>query len=189
MVLLVPIKIRISYSESLVIKINYLFLAYKIFPRKNKKTKKNKDLEDKNKFDKNGIFNSIETIIVIFNNFVEPIRKIVSGLRVDLINICISVASEDAHETAINYGRLCALFYPTIKTILDNNKPKRYTIKIFPNFKESKTELNLDIKFGISAFNLLKYSMNGLVGFVKYYIKKAKKGVQYEWKTNKRYVR
>lgn len=166
------VNITLSYSDELKIKINYLFLSYSIFPKKEKKNKtvtkeksplKKKSKQVKKKFD-------YRIIKLLLKSILEPTRWTISHIKIDLLSIFILVAGENACETATNYGKICAAAYPIINIILENNKPKEYDIKISPNFYGSKTTIRVNLKFGITIFNLIIILTKIIIRFVSYYI-------------------
>ena len=91
----------------------------------------------------------------------------------------MSFSKEEASETAIEYGKLCSILYPMINLILEYNKPKKYHIKIFPDFNKSKSLVDIDFDFNISIMNVLKCLISLIFEIIINYKKiKTKKGVK-----------
>ena len=72
------------------------------------------------------------------------------------MSLSISVAGDDAADTAIKYGKYCAVVYPAVGTIVRVVKCKGYGVDINPNFSEkAETEINFDFAARIFAFRLI----------------------------------
>ena len=177
--MLIPLKIDLHFNNVWQLKIRYLIFSYNILPKKNNKNSKNeKNIKNKNSNLKN-VFKLLKNIKNIFNIFFTSAKFIIPKLKINLISIFISIAEDNAFDTALKYGKVCGILYPIIKLILDENKPKDYKIKIVPNFDDNKSTLNVDLLFDITIFNLLICIFKVLIETIKYHIKiKTKKGVK-----------
>lgn len=178
------IKINIEYHDTTKVKINYLFFHYNILPKKNNKSK-NKTKKDKKKSSKNkkqdliNTFKDLDNLKAILNIFFNSIKSFILKAKVKLIKIDLSIAKDNACDTALTYGKICATFGPIINIILENDKFKKCSIKIYPNFKETKTIVNADLKIKIKLLNIFSLIVKAILDFIKYYIKiKVKKGVK-----------
>ena len=83
-------------------------------------------------------------------------RIFFSHILVKKLSLSISVAGDDAADTAIKYGKYCAVVYPAVGTIVRVVKCKGYGVDINPNFSEkAETEINFDFAARIFAFRLI----------------------------------
>lgn len=90
-----------------------------------------------------------------------------SHILIKKFSLSISVAGDDAADTAIKYGKYCAVVYPAVGTIVRVVKCKGYGVDINPNFSEkAETEINFDFAARIFAFRLIglavKHGIKGL---------------------------
>lgn len=77
------------------------------------------------------------------------------------MSLSISVAGDDAADTAIKYGKYCAVVYPAVGTIVRVVKCKGYGVDINPNFSEKqkqKLTLTLPQEFSHSDLSVLPLS-------------------------------
>ncbi len=128
---------------------HYLFLTHVLSPKEDKKKKKKKSKKEKpqkKKEKKTSFADKIKSRG--FRGFIEDIKNIVSGAwrmivcvlrRAVLKNLRIhlSVAGEDAADTAVLYGYANAVIYPIISAFLENVRSyKDLDVEITPDFSE-----------------------------------------------------
>ena len=183
--LLSSIRINIEYHDTTKkVKINYLFFHYNILHKKNNKSKE-KTKKDKKKSSKNkkqdliNTFKDLDNLKEILSIFFYSIKSFILKTKIKLINIDLSIAKDNACDTALSYGKICATFGPIINIILKKDKFRKCSIKIYPNFKETKTKVTANLKFKIRLLNIISLIVKAIFDFIKYYIKiKVKKGVK-----------
>ena len=98
---------------------------------------------------------------------VSALQDFFRHILVKKLSLSISVAGDDAADTAIKYGKYCAVVYPAVGTILRVVKCKGYGVDINPNFSEkAETEINFDFAARIFAFRLIglavKHGIKGI---------------------------
>ena len=98
---------------------------------------------------------------------VSALQDFFSHILVKKLSLSISVAGDDAADTAIKYGKYCAVVYPAVGTIVRVVKCKGYGVDINPNFSEkAETEINFDFAARIFAFRLIglavKHGIKGI---------------------------
>ena len=98
---------------------------------------------------------------------VSALQDFFSHILVKKLSLSISVAGDDAADTAIKYGKCCAVVYPAVGTIVRVVKCKGYGVDINPNFSEkAETEINFDFAARIFAFRLIglavKHGIKGI---------------------------
>lgn len=77
------------------------------------------------------------------------------------------MAGEDAAETAVTYGRVCAAAYPAVSILVQAARCKRYEAHIFPDFNEKKTEICLQSRARIRLVFLMWIGLSTLIQGVK----------------------
>lgn len=161
-ILLIPIKIIAKYRlNNFILYLKFAFFKLNILPsesedekekkksKKRKKSKKVKEADQKNKTD-----STKERNISWFIDLLKKIANLAQGVLKDLFKhiiikkmlISISVAGENAAETAINYGHYCSVVYPAVGIIAEHTKCEKYGVDISPNFEE-KANSNYEVDF------------------------------------------
>ena len=98
---------------------------------------------------------------------VFALQDFFSHILIKKLSLSISVAGDDAADTAIKYGKYCAVVYPAVGTIVRAVKCKGYGVDINPNFSEkAETEINFDFVARVFVFRLValavKHGIKGL---------------------------
>lgn len=129
---------------------HYLFLTHVLSPpdekKQNKKKKSKKEKTPKGKDEKSSFAYKIKSDGI--RGFIEDIKDIVKGawrvivcvLRravIRRLRLHLTVAGEDAADTAVIYGYANAVIYPIISAFLENVRSYKETnVEISPDFSE-----------------------------------------------------
>ena len=116
-----------------------------------------------------GLLEFFTQLLKIFSRSAGHLVKYITMPRADL---CMVVRGEDAAETAVMYGRLCASVYPAFE-LLCRLKPCRHPrISIVPDYGEGKTEAVLSVSLRIIPLLVVKEGLvllcRALWTFLKY---------------------
>ena len=142
--------------------------------RKKKDKKTNSETEQPKKrqkkaepYKKYGIEWLLNLIKKVAELAVSALQDFFSHILVKKLSLSIGVAGDDAADTAIKYGKYCAVVYPAVGTIVRVVKCKGYGVDINPNFSEkAETEINFDFAARIFAFRLIglavKHGIKGI---------------------------
>ena len=170
LLLLSSLKITLDIGEKAVFKIEFLFL--KLFDIDSKKTsgsiKEKKKLKKK---DKKSIVDTLKDYASskhkaeLFFEIIEYLKialikfkKLLSHTRFNKAVLDLTVATEDAADTALLYGKVCSAVYPIV-SVLDT------AMKFDPKHISVKTDFaSTQIKFYMSG--VIKVRVIYLVGFV-----------------------
>ena len=149
LVMFIPITLRASYKEEFWCAVYIGFVKLQLVPAKPKKEKKKKKAKKQT------------------HKTVSALQDFFSHILVKKFSLSISVAGDDAADTAIKYGKYCAVVYPAVGTIVRVVKCKGYGVDINPNFSEkAETEINFDFAARIFAFRLIglavKHGIKGI---------------------------
>ena len=106
---------------------------------------------------------------------IKEIAKIVGGLLssvfknivIKKLDLYITVAYEDAADTAIKYGYACAGIYPAMAVILRVFKYRDYNVMIAPDFDKKKTEITVDTQISIVPWFVIAGALKAGVRFLK----------------------
>lgn len=181
LVMFIPITLRASYKEEFWCAVYIGFVKLQLVPAKPKKEKKKKvkkqtpkteqpkkATEKKPSFIKKyGIEWLLNLIKKVAELAVSALQDFFSHIMIKKFSLSISVAGDDAADTAIKYGKYCAVVYPAVGTIVRVVKSKGYGVDINPNFSEkAETEINFDFVARVFVFRLValavKHGIKGL---------------------------
>lgn len=181
LVMFIPITLRASYKEKFWCAVYIGFVKLQLVPAKPKKEKKKKVKKQTPKTEqpkkatekkpslikKYGIEWLLNLIKRVAELAVSALQDFFSHILIKKFSLSISVAGDDAADTAIKYGKYCAVVYPAVGTIVRIVKCKGYGIDINPNFSEkAETEINFDFVARVFVFRLValavKHGIKGL---------------------------
>lgn len=181
LVMFIPITLRASYKEKFWCAVYIGFVKLQLVPAKPKKGKKKKVKKQTPKTEqpkkatekkpslikKYGIEWLLNLIKRVAELAVSALQDFFSHILIKKFSLSISVAGDDAADTAIKYGKYCAVVYPAVGTIVHVVKCKGYGVDINPNFSEkAETEINFDFVARVFVFRLValavKHGIKGL---------------------------
>lgn len=143
--------------------------------RKSKKQKKKKENPAlkwvKALYKKGGvdaITEAFKKIASLAGNVLKPIFK---NIRLRSLDIDITAASDNAADTAINYGKLCAGIYPALSVILNIVKYNDYTVNIRPDFDKKELEADISAEISLIPWIALAGALHALVRFIGFKVK------------------
>lgn len=175
------VHVEIVFTDQLLLTIRYLFINYRVFPpqeqkKKRQKTtpleKKEKEPEDKSGKLKEllkgrGLSGLLSLLGGLSRLAASSAKKLFSHLIIGRFFLSVRVAGEDAAETAVTYGRVCAAAYPAVSILVQAARCKRYEAHIFPDFNEKKTEICLQSRARIRLVFLMWIGLSTLIQGVK----------------------
>lgn len=181
LVMFIPITLRASYKEDFWCAVYIGFVKLQLVPAKPKKEKKKKVKKQTPKTEqpkkatgkkpslikKYGIEWLLNLIKRVAELAVSALQDFFSHILIKKFSLSISVAGDDAADTAIKYGKYCAVVYPAVGIIVRVVKCKGYGVDINPNFSEkAETEINFDFVARVFVFRLValvvKHGIKGL---------------------------
>lgn len=161
LVMFIPITLRASYKEEFWCAVYIGFVKLQLVPAKPKKEKKKKKAKKQTQktkqpkkatekkpslIKKYGIEWLLNLIKKVAELAVSALQDFFSHILVKKLSLSISVVGDDAADTAIKYGKYCAVVYPAVGTIVRVVKCKGYGVDINPNFsKKQKQKLTLTL--------------------------------------------
>ena len=186
--LIYPLSVSLVYDGELELKIRYLFLCFKILPKKEKKQKKQKKSkpkktekteksdnksEDKSKnptkdfIKQKGISGLIELLKKIVDIILKATKSITSHLVISKLDINVLVVGDDAADTAMKFGYLCSAVYPVVSMIESNIKKCKHNENIIAGFNDTETKIYLVLKARIKPLFLLGAALRALFSGIK----------------------
>lgn len=114
--------------------------------------------------DKRSLTESLQLIIDFLSPLPKTIAYLQRGIQIKKLELYLSVAAEDAAQTAVDYGRYCAgisTFLPAVRNIFPLSVK---AIKIVPNFYMNQTRYYIrflvSVRFYRVFVSALRYSMS-----------------------------
>lgn len=178
LILLLPLSLKASYDKDFRCSLNIGFIKFSLYPPKPKKKKKMKSEETdreqkpdekkkKSLVKEKGLSWLIDVIKKTANLASGALKDFFKHIIVKRLMLSISVAGDDAADTAVKYGYCCSAVYPAFGIIAGAVKCRDYGVDISPNFEENaKSSVMLELEAKIKIFRLLalvlKYGFKGL---------------------------
>lgn len=182
-ILLQSLIFTVDYGDDFTVYLRFLFIKIRLFPQKDKKKKKNnvknengkKQSEVKKKVDKSI---DIKGFADTFNEYRTAFRPIINALggfcrhiRIYPLKIRAVLAGKDAADLAIDYGRLCAVFYPSLAWLCGRINIKRKNVYIGVDYLKPKYELEIFFKARIRLIFALGLAVKIIWQLVKIKLK------------------
>ena len=153
--LLLPVKIDFDYDGEVFFKVKYICFTLIDSEEKEKKTKKtSKKKKKKDASQKKESTNKQKNItytIKYYGNMIQlalkQLRWLISFIKIRKFVFDLTVATDNAASTAIEYGEMCAVVYPIISFVQTNTNFKLKTddINIRPDFDNSDSKLKASV--------------------------------------------
>lgn len=184
LLLVIQVSVDINYRDKLLVSVRYA--GIKVFdgskPKKEKPAKESKKQEkpaaDKPKkknfvseiFRKNGKIEGVKFIFGVLKITLSRIIWMLKKIKFRNLYLDISVASDDAANTAVTYGAVCAAVYPVINLLEQNTGFFAKEINIYTDFEK----LSPEIKAAISLKTRLIYALITLIFWLTAFLKLKK---------------
>ncbi|MDR3344060.1 MAG: DUF2953 domain-containing protein [Oscillospiraceae bacterium] len=172
--LCVRVCLLVRYDETLrSVKLSWLFLRFTLYPKKEKpqKPKKPKEKSTEKKKDKpKGKTNllkpytdkeGISGVLFLLQQTADALGGTLRGLRKGLcihnlqVYAGITAESGDAAETAILYGRACAVIYSLVGGIITAVRTYRYDVDVNPDYLARKSRAELYTTVSLRSIRIL----------------------------------
>lgn len=141
---------------------------------KNKKSKKDKPPKKENAAVKwfkktfkergiKGVINVLKEFARLAMTFLKPIFKHIRLRRIDLD---VTVAYEDAADTAVNYGYICSGVYPALSVLLRVMRCGGYSVNIRPDFNKKELEFDVFAEISLVPWFVVFGAVHALFDFI-----------------------
>ena len=186
-----PITLRLSFLNGFSVRLKYLFLSFQLLPQKEKSTGKKKHADRKKKQEESettleklhrltgedsaaGLFDFLRELAVLAAG---SLKTLFHHLMIADFSLDVSAGGEDAAETALTYGKLCAVIYPAVSVLVSQAKTKHYGVSVFPDFSEgAQTKAHMEARLRIKPVFLLSAGIGFLAKLVWAFFKKKISG-------------
>lgn len=168
--LFLPLTVKIGYKEKF--NLSILFSGITVFKLKKTETKKKpKEIKEKdkstkeNKKNKSNVFKVlkekygyIKTIKILFNfanRLLTHIKKLLKHITVNKVIFNLSVTSDNAATTAVEYGAVCSVAYPVFALLSSVARVKLKQINLYADFESQKPRFDFELSITSRVFFLL----------------------------------
>lgn len=179
LLLLMPVRLKVCYKDDFRCTIKIGFVKIQLYPQKPKnkkkkkkpeKTEKKPESEEKKKeslIKEKGISWLFDLIKKVADLAAGALKDFFRHIIVKRLMLSISIAGNDAADTAVKYGYCCSAVYPAFGIIAGAVKCKSYGVDISPDFEENaKSAVNMELEAKIKILWLLalvlKHGYKGL---------------------------
>lgn len=162
LILLIRVKVFAEYTDTLRLSVKVLFIRIRLIdPDKEKKPKKEKKKEEKKKpekkeepkekkekpakqnmlqklKEKKGITGLLSLFTSLAKIAGGALKGLFSHIVIHRLDVGLAIKDEDAAATALTYGRLCSVIYPSVNIITAATKMKDYRVSVEPVFDDSR---------------------------------------------------
>lgn len=169
LILLIRVQVFMEYTDTVRLSVKVLFVRIRLIdPDKEKKPKKEKPAKKKEKpakkkeetkeekekkpnmlsklKDKKGVTGLIELFTSLAKIAGGLLKGLFSHIVIHRLDIGLAIKGEDASATALTYGKLCSVIYPSVNIITAATKTKDYNVTVEPIFDDSReTEVYANI--------------------------------------------
>lgn len=169
LLLLCPLSLRVSYRERLEARLSYLFFSFSLAPPKPKKERKKQPVPKEEKKPKpekkksaiqdiiaqRGLGGFLSLMHLLSSIAAGALRTVFRHLSIRRLSLELVVTAEDAAQTAIRYGEVCALVYPALGFLCANGSCKKREIAVHPGFEEQESRVDFYLYARIKLLFLL----------------------------------
>ena len=175
LLLLLPVSVRIKFDREFGLKVYYsgikVFDTAKAKSEDHKKDHESQEEEpDKESKEKKEIFivrdfNKMDKIdfIKFYAAVLKDVLKKVSGLlkhiRIKIFDFTLAVGSDDAYDTAMQFGIISAALDPVLLLIFKYTKVKARRVNIYADFVGNEYYFKTDVNFKIALLFILIYGL------------------------------
>lgn len=170
----------VRFDGSFFLRVGYLFFHYTVFPRPPEKEKKGETEQATEKeapaglgaklrglLEKRGLSGFLSVLQETASAASGTAKKLFAHFRVGRFLLTISVGGDDAAQTAVEYGTVCAAVGTAAGAVLSQVKCKKWSITVDPDFSGRDSSVRFEMKAGIRLIFLLIAAVYGLVRFVR----------------------
>lgn len=176
LILNIPLTLIFKADETTDFSVKFAF--FKIYPFKHQEKGKTKNENYlKKRLKTKGLKSALEELLLYIKEILGALKGFNRKVKITDFESKIIVASADAAETAIQYGAVCAVFYPFISFLSSITNFSAKSISVDANYDSEKYQIYLFFKVKIKLIHLLSLLFKIVLRFIK-----IKKGEENERK-------
>lgn len=192
LILCLPASVDLAYDDEFVLKVKYSGITLfdnskKPKEKKAKKVNKKSPNQQNNKpkkkkdnfiiatYKQKGLLDTISYFSNILVLIFKKLWWLVKRLKFRRFKIDLTVATNDAANTAIQYGKTCAAVYPVLACLQANSDFKSKEVNINADFDKKQSEFKASILITTRLFYLIVVVISALLQFYKLQNKESEK--------------
>lgn len=161
-VLFIPFNIVIKYVDKLSVEVSVAGIKIKRRKIKSKTNYKSSSVSNSNFkndfFDvlkKRGFVKSFKMFYDILDASRDVFMKLMKNIIINNLKLVVKVGSTNSALTAIRYGQVSSVVYPTVSLISAVCSPKELLLQVFPDFNGEKITSELEISISGNVFRMI----------------------------------
>lgn len=111
----------------------------------------------------NGLLNAFKEIARLAGNLLKPIFK---HIRIKHLDLNVTVAFDNAADTAVYYGYFCSGIYPALAILLRVMKYDDYSVNIVPDFDKTEPEFDVYADLAVLPWWIVFGAVHALVNYL-----------------------
>lgn len=192
--LCIPVGFRLDYAEEPELSVRVLGVKITLLPAKDKPPKsghrrkekpsgtdeKKKRREEafpsvlrelKDSLKESGVSGAFSWLCEVARILTRAAGRAVRAITVRRLDLRVEVAGEDAAETALRHGKLCAVLYPALGVIESRVRVRRQSVRVVPAFLAEETTAVLALRGHVWPIRLVWAGLCALASFIKSVVK------------------
>lgn len=186
-----PLTVDLAFCDELILKIRYSGITLfdsekKVKPKKVKKKKRGfksktgdgapkKENFFKKTYRQKGLLGTVRYFSEILILLFKKLWWVVKHFKFRKFKLDLSVATNDAADTAIQYGKICGAVYPVISFLETNVDFKAKVINVSADFDKTKPEFKISTSVTTRIFFWLVAAVGVFFEFIKLQRKESEK--------------
>lgn len=161
-VLFIPFNIVIKYVDKLSVEVSIAGIKIKRRKIKSKTNYKSSGISNSNFkndfFDvlkKRGFVKSFKMFYDILDASRDVFMKLMKNIIINNLKLVVKVGSTNSALTAIRYGQVSSVVYPTVSLISAVCSPKELLLQVSPDFNGEKITSELEISISGNVFRMI----------------------------------
>lgn len=180
LLLLLPVYVSLRFRDTLEVHVRYAFVSLCVYPRPEKPEKKKKKAartgrrakkqESEEKLPQlekllreDGVSAVAAYLHSVAKLAADALRRALRVIVVDRLQVRLIVVGEDAAETAVRYGKICAAVYPAQAVLETVMKVRRREVRVEPGFLQEKSSAAVDLRVHVQPLRVLAAAAGLLV--------------------------
>lgn len=166
LILLTPLYARVSYDGKLRVKLWVWGIPVTLLPsgespsdkipkkrsRKGEKSSKKEELAAQ--FRQDGVEATLRFLGEAARIAMGAVGRLLRCITVDKLLLEMRIAADDAADTAVRYGQVCGVLYPTLSALSGPVRVKKQSLRVEPNFLVEKSDVRLDVRLHVAVYRL-----------------------------------
>lgn len=170
LLLFVPVYGQVSYDDELHAQIRVLGIPITVLPKEelSKATPQKKKQSDgkppkikslmrevSRSFHEDGVSATLSYLGKLAKTLSKAVGRLLHSVTVDNLELEMFVAGADASQTAVRYGEVCGVLYPSLAAISAPMRVRRREIRVEPNFLKDQSTVRFTVRFHVWVYRLV----------------------------------